>query len=234
MNLVRLSESGKVEKLTAAQGCAEREPAYALAKSALVYVSNCSSLGNARNIWQFDLETRASRPRTAGLMRDEEPDVSPDGNWIVYTSWPGDVSSIWKMPMAGGTPQQVSRIQAGHPAVSPDSKSVLCLIRESYDGRYRYAILSLANGNVEKELWDLPVTDAPARWEPDGEAIDFLDAERTRIWRKPIMDGPAVPIIETTNDPITAFSWNSNGNKLAFTTVHTSNDVVLFHRKANR
>jgi Tol biopolymer transport system component len=168
---------------------------------------------------------------TGGTSRDEEPDVTPDGKWIVYIAWPGAVPSLWKLPLKGGTPQQVSRMLAGHPAVSPDGQRVLCQIRESYDGRNRYAIISLANGIVEQELWDLPVSEVVARWEPDGKAIDFVDAEQTQIWRKPLPDGQAQPITERMPDTITHLAWNQRGHKLAFATVRKNDDVVLFHRK---
>ena len=232
INLMRLHPSGQTEKLTHAQGCAEREPAYVPNTSLVVYVSNCATLGNARNLWQLDLKTGRSEPLTAGLTRDSGPDVSRDGKWIAYTAWPAVVPSLWKLPVGGGTPQKFSRVQAWQPSISPDGQTALAMIRESYDGRVRYAILSLSNGNIERELWDIPTSNVGARWELDGQAIDFLDAEGTRLWRKPIIGGPMTPLTARTADPITDFSWNQRGNKMAFTTVHTNYDVVFIRRKA--
>jgi hypothetical protein len=136
-------------------------------------------------------------PLTAGLTRDEQPDVSRDGKWIVYSARPSYVSSLWKLPVGDGTPQQFSRLQAWLPTASPDGQGVLC----------RYAILSLLNGEIETELWDVPVTDTRARWEPSGAAVDYVDTEGTRIWRRPLVGGkenaaPRVAETPSLPDPI--------------------------------
>jgi Tol biopolymer transport system component len=232
IDLMRLSPSGKVDKLSAVQGCTEQAPVYAAAKSALVYTSNCATLGNAHNLWQMNMKTGQILQLTGGSTRDQEPDVARDGSWIVYTTWPSFVPTLWKLPLGGGTPQQISNLQARHPAISPDGQKVLCQIRESYDGRLRYAVMSLATGAIEKEFWDVPISDARVRWEPDGRGIDFLEGEANRIWRKPLPTGRSVPLIPKTADPITDFAWNADGNKLAFVAVHSNADVVLFHRRA--
>jgi serine/threonine protein kinase/dipeptidyl aminopeptidase/acylaminoacyl peptidase len=234
INLLRLSQSGKIEKLTDTQGCVEQAPVFAAAQSTLIYSSNCATLGSDYNLWQLNLKTRQVSQLTSGSSQDEEPDVTPAGDQIIYTAWTSYIPSLWKLPLSGGTPQQLSNVQARHPAISPDGASVLCEIRESYDGRWRYAILSLANGSIEKEFLDLPVSDVRARWEHDGNAIDFVDAEGTQIWRKPLNGGSASPLSLKYSDLISDFSWNFDGSKLAFATVHSSNDIILFHRKATR
>lgn len=232
INLFRLTLSGQIQRLTNSKTCSEREPAYVPSKSLIVYVSNCASFGNAHNLWQLNLKTGQSTQMTAGSSRDEEPDVSSNGNWIVYTAWPATITSLWKLPLGGGTPQQLSQIQARHAAISPDGKHVLCQVREGPDGRFRFAVLSLASGNILRELWNIPVLDLPARWEPDGQAIDFIDQRQTQIWRKSLSsDSPAEPLTDKTTEPIIDFSWSPNGNKLAFVTIHTNNDVVFFRRK---
>jgi Tol biopolymer transport system component len=166
---------------------------------------------------------------TNGSSQDVEPSATK-GDWIVYTAWATNMPFLWKLPIGGGTPIQISNLQAQSPVVSPDGKSVLCQIRESYDGRWRYAILSLANGKVERELPDLPVTDVRAQWEQNGKTIDYVDNAGTRIWTKSLSGGEAVPLKMTNSNPITDFSWNGDGTKLAFTTSESKEDVILFHK----
>jgi len=230
INLFRLNQNGQVRRLTATEGCVEQSPVYVAAKRSVVYSSNCGEGGGNYNIWRLDLTTGRRVQITSGSNLDEDPDVTRDGKWIIY--WSNAITpSLWKTPLEGGTPQQVSNLQVRHPAVSADGKTVLCQIRESYDGRWRYALLSLADGTVEKELGDLPVSEVPARWAPDGNAIDFRDAEGTRIWRRPLAGGPAEGLISRTRDPISDFAWSEDGRQLAFATLYASSDAVLFHRK---
>jgi Tol biopolymer transport system component len=230
INLFRLKQSGEEEQLTATTGCVEQAPVYAQAKAMIVYSSNCSAGGGDYNLWKLDLATGQKAQLTSGSNLDEEPDVTRDGKWIVY--WTNAITpSLWKIPMEGGTPQQLSNLQVRHPVVSADGKGVLCQVRESYDGRWRYAVLSLADGTIEKELGDLPVSEVRARWAANGQAIDFRDAEGTRIWRKMLAGGGPTPLIGKTADPIMDFAWSADGSQLAFVTIHASSDAVLFRRK---
>ena len=59
---------------------------------------------------------------------DVEPDVSPDGRWVVFASDRGDHGgrySLWRLALAGGVPERVSDPPAGddrQPVYSPDGK----------------------------------------------------------------------------------------------------------------
>ncbi len=46
--------------------------------------------------------------------REYAPAISPDGQWIAYVTWSDrDGGHVWKAPLAGGEPQQLSRVP-GH------------------------------------------------------------------------------------------------------------------------
>jgi dipeptidyl aminopeptidase/acylaminoacyl peptidase len=82
------------------------------------------------------------------IQRISDPQVSPNGKWIAYAVSTPDldsnkmVSHIWRAPLAGGEPQQLTREEASdsHPRWSPDSKSI--------------AFMSSRNG--EEQIWMVP------------------------------------------------------------------------------
>ena len=169
---------------------------------------------------------------TSGANFDQHPDVTPDGKWVVYTTWPSAIAAIWKVPLTGGVPQQVSTLQSFNPVVSPDGKDIVCQVREAYDGLMRIAILSLSNGNIVKDFPDIPISeDLPVRWSPDGKSLDFVDSNGRRIMRKPIHGGVARPLTQASSDAISDFSWSPDGSKLAMLTVRSESDVIFLHRK---
>src|SRR5271170_782340 len=45
---------------------------------------------------------------TSGNAREFEPAWSPDGKFIAYVTWSSAGGQLWKVPAAGGTPQQLS------------------------------------------------------------------------------------------------------------------------------
>ncbi len=58
----------------------------------------------------------------------EFPSCSPDGQWVAYTLAVSGRNGIWKVPMEGGAPVQVTNENdvGERPAISPDGKLVAC------------------------------------------------------------------------------------------------------------
>jgi len=231
VNLWELDSTGKTRQLAETKKCVETGPAPVPDRSRVVYSSNCAG-GDDFNLWGMDVKTGERVQLTNGSSYDENPNVTPDGKWIIYTSWPSNIHSIWKVPTSGGMATPLFQVQARRPVVSPDGRSVLCQIREYYDGPWRVAVLSMSDGTIQYEMPELPIAkDAPLRWSPDGQAIDFVDDRggASNIWRRPF-NGSARPLTHFTSDHIYDFAWNRNGSMLAYVKGRAESDVVFFHR----
>jgi TolB protein len=185
-------------------------------------------------LWQLDTKTGQRLQLTSGSNFDQQPDVTPDGRWIVYTSWPSNVPSLWKIPVGGGTPVPIFHPQAWNPAVSPDGASLACQVRENYDGRWRVAVLSLSDGSLQHEFPQMP-TESPVRWSPDGRALDYVDTRdgHSNLWRQPLNGGRPRQLTHFLSaEQVQDFAWSRNGDKLAYIQGRAESDVILFH--ANR
>jgi eukaryotic-like serine/threonine-protein kinase len=230
VNLWRATASG-YGPLASPQNCVEEQPASVPRSSLIVYSSNCATGGADFNLWQLDATTGQRRQLTSGSNIDQHPNITPDGRWIVYTSWPSNVPSLWKIPVGGGTPVPISHPQARSPAVSPDGRSIACQVRENYDGRWRVAILSLADGSLQREFPQLP-TDSVVRWSPDSLSLDYIDAKSgsSNLWRQPLNGGRARQLTRfSSKEEIQDFAWSLNGDKLAYIQGHAESDVILYH-----
>jgi Tol biopolymer transport system component/imidazolonepropionase-like amidohydrolase len=92
-------------------------------------------------VWLQDVAagkpTGAPRRLTSGAVgqpaREYSPALSPDGKWVAYVTWSDkEGGQVWKAPLAGGAPQQLTRA-AGHyanPTWSPTGDR-LALVRGS-------------------------------------------------------------------------------------------------------
>jgi Tol biopolymer transport system component len=229
----RISRAGVVEPVASADRCAQTEPASLDREAEVIYSSNCATGGDDFNIWRLDLKTGKRVQLTAGSNFDMEPDVSRDGQWVVYTSWPSNNPSVWKVRVSGGTPVRVSTQQARYSFVSPDGKQIVCQIRE-FNKLWHVAVLSLANGAVLREFPDLPAGEEspPVRWSPDGAALEYVSSAggASNIWRQPLSDGQARQLTVSGEGNITYFSWNLNGTKLAYIRGRADSDVMAFQR----
>jgi eukaryotic-like serine/threonine-protein kinase len=232
VNLARLQNGGSVESLSLPTDCVEAYPEVLPDRRLVVYSSNCAHGGDDFNLWTLDLKTGKKRQLTSGTSYDYQPDPSPDGNWIVYTSWSSNLASIWKVPVAGGIPLRLSALQGRMPYVSPDGQKIVCQIREPHQ-RWTVAILNMADGTVVNRFPELPANSGiPVRWSPDGKALDYVKPGpgSLGIWRQPVSGGPPMQLSPPTEDPITYFEWNRNGSRLAYIVEHQQRDVVLFYR----
>jgi serine/threonine protein kinase/Tol biopolymer transport system component len=238
MNLARLTEDGNVQQVAAPEACVERQPATAARESLVVYSSNCAAGGEDFNIWRLDLASRRRVQMTSGPNFDIQPDVSQDGQWIVYTSWPSNSPSVWKIPVNGGTPVRVYAQQARYPFLSPDGTQIVCQIRE-FNGTWYVAILSLATGEVLRKFPELPANasrSTPVRWSPDGSALDYVanTGGSSNTWRQPLNGGAPRQLTASGEDKIIYFSWNPNGTKLAYIRGRAESDVMLFRRASRK
>jgi Tol biopolymer transport system component len=59
------------------------------------------------------------------------PTVSPDSQWVIYSSLNSGKITLWKVPLAGGAPVEIINRDAINPAVSPDGKQIAYLFTES-------------------------------------------------------------------------------------------------------
>jgi serine/threonine protein kinase/Tol biopolymer transport system component len=232
VNLSRLDQSGGVQPVGKAETCVEFQPSAVPSQPLVVYASNCAHGGDDFNLWTINLRTGRRLQLTNGSNYDYDPDVSPDGKWVAFTSWPSNVDSVWKIPTSGGMPVRLSPEQAHHPFFSPDGKHIVCQIRE-VGAPWRVAILSAEDGAIEQQLPRMPVTGA-ARWSPDGTALDYVDTQNgvSNIWRKPLAGGVPKQLTHLSEDDIISFAWSRDGTKLAYVRGRAESDVVLFHRGA--
>ena len=232
MNLARLGPTGDVQPLGPSESCVQGFPNVLPSHGTVVYSANCGEGGDDFNIWRFDLKTGSKRPLTSGSSFSYQPDISADGNWVVYTAWSSNVPSIWKVPSSGGIPIRLTVSQGRRPYFSPDGKSILCQVREA-KRPWSVVILDAETGAVLQRFPKLPVATV-VRWSPDAKALDYVrtSSGSSSIWRQPLSGGDATELTNQTEDLISYFAWNPDGSKLAYVVGRQQRDVVLFNRRS--
>ena len=147
-------------------------------------------------LWRQDIGTTEARQLTAGPGYDYQPDWSPDGRHVVYSSYRGDAEELWLLDLLTGATTQLTRTNAVNvePRWSRDGTR-LAWVSSEYQGRWHIFVAAFGAESLsarERVTTDrdshLPryyysVYDhylSPA-WSPDGAELLFV-SNRGHIW----------------------------------------------------
>jgi dipeptidyl aminopeptidase/acylaminoacyl peptidase len=189
------------------------------------------------DIYVVQSDGGAPRRLTNGEIHDESPIAfAPDGRSLIYSAntkadWMHDPveSEIWRLPVAGGSPVQLTDRDGPdeQPAVSPDGRLIAFV---GYDDRklnnqdHRLYVMN-ADGSGKKLLTgglDRDVTDP--QWSDDGRSIyvRYIDRGIGRIG-KVSLDGRVVEVVrqlsaDSLDRPYSGGSFSAASGVIAYTT----------------
>ena len=147
------------------------------------------------DIFRQRLGERQPEPVVVGPQEERDPQISPDGSWIVYFAYDkirdGPLPStgrIMRVPVSGGQPQFIEEVK-GYPGCAnccsdldsgrnpalrcPTNPNALCVLSEVEQSRVVFTSINVATGK-KNELFRV---DAANYWDlsPDGSRIAFGD-----------------------------------------------------------
>jgi Tol biopolymer transport system component/DNA-binding winged helix-turn-helix (wHTH) protein len=153
-----------------------------------------------------------------------ELEVSPDGQWVTYTTFPE--FNLWRSKLDGSERLQLTfaPINAHEPRWSPDGKQILFT-----DFPYKIFVVA-ANGGAPRQLMpaDRPDSIGAGAWLPDGNSIIFgrhmgcpgsdnscwgifrLDLQTQQVSKIPGSDGMAATRLSRDGHYLTALRRNQN------------------------
>ena len=218
-------DGGNQKQLTADAG-SNFQPVISPDGSYIFFVSDRGGRGR-HNIWRMNID--GSNPvQLTNAEFARNPNVTPDGKWIVYVTFGSKSPTLWRVPVDGGEPQQITDKYSMSPAISPDGKFIACYYwEETTDSQFGIAIVPVEGGTpIKKFTLPSPVV----RWTPDGKGLTYVDSRGgvSNIWMQPVDGGQPVQLTDFKTDQIFAFDWSRDGRQLVLSRGVVMSDVVLF------
>ena len=177
---------------------------------------------------RYDPRSRQFVPFLFGVSAGEA-DFSPDGNWIVYVSYPE--LTLWRARTDGSQRMQLTYwpVYATLPRWSPDGKQIAFVGNEG--GKPWKIYLISPQGGTPQELLPQDRQEADATWSPNGKQIAFgrpsygidLGELEIRIFDLTTHDSAGVPGSRGMFSP----RWSPDGRYLAALTSE-SKKLMLF------
>jgi dipeptidyl aminopeptidase/acylaminoacyl peptidase len=143
--------------------------------SLLILVSTLPALAQAKHPFTFEDMMK--------LKRVGEPEVSPDGKWVIFSVVDVDLEAntktphIWIVPTAGGQEREIIADQDGdRPRWVPDGKRFAFLSNKEGGSQVWIADLDDATGSVSgvHKLTAVATEASGELWSPDGKNVLFV------------------------------------------------------------
>jgi len=157
------------------------------------------------NIWKFTLDSAgrviSKAPLIASTFRDSDPDYSPDGRRIAFTSGRNGSFGIWVSDIDGANARLLfdgGAYVTGSPRWSPDGKRIVFDTRANDPARVGNPSIWMvdADGGQVRRLTGAGTGDVAPSWSHDGAWVYFASTRSgtLQIWKIPSQGGAAVQV----------------------------------------
>jgi Tol biopolymer transport system component/DNA-binding winged helix-turn-helix (wHTH) protein len=154
-----------------------------------------------RNIWRVEVPRTAGQHPTptrliASTAGDSNPQYSPDGERIVFSSTRSGPGELWVSDRDGRNPMRLTNIGGavtGTPRWSPNGRQIAF---DSMKGSNRDIYIVSSNGGQHRQFTTDSAEDTCPSWSRDGRWIYFGSGRSgsLQIWKMPSAGGQAVQV----------------------------------------
>jgi eukaryotic-like serine/threonine-protein kinase len=192
-----------------------------------------SNRTGADGLYKQSLDQDAAEPLATGGFGGCTH-VTPDGKWVIYSAWPPKVPlPVMRVPITGGTPEQLLVVKPGTLLTCAKSPSELCVIAEPSDDHKQttFSTLDPVHGRgPELARFDIDLKQDNQRFElsPDGTRVAAIPNPEGPIYILSLRGQATQQVHVKGWSNLLTPSWAADGKSL-FVFSRNRQERVLLH-----
>jgi TolB protein len=168
------------------------------------------------------------------VLSADNPDISHDSKWVIYSAWSGGQQRIFRVPIEGGEPKQLTpdSLRVTEPRYSHDGSRFACFINNDLTSVYDQLAIFPADGGDPIKTFKVPpnlsVNRGPV-WTPDDKGITMIAApgELQNLWLQPIDGGDPKQITNFQLPGIARRDYSRDGKRIAIVRAEGFGNAIM-------
>ncbi len=175
-----------------------------------------AAIEGERDLWAVDLDRRGGAKGgpiqlTIGSAAENNADVTPDGERLVYISRRPAIGDIWTRKDARNSNLTADDADQRAPVLDPNGERIVYLAEES--GKAALFVRPFDGGLGRKACGDCGV---PTSWSPDGRFVLFEGGNPLAVWVLDLETGEKRAVLESEDGPVWRGRFSPDGKSVAF------------------
>lgn len=193
----------------------------------VVYTSN----DRGGEIVRIDLNG-SNRVVLQGLPGADNPDISPDAKWVIFSAWVEGKPRVLRIPIDGGVPITLTDYAATEPRYSRDGTRFACFIADEKSQDWNRLAIVQADGGQPIKVFQSPGNTNVSRgpiWTPDDRGITLVVApgEKQNLWLQPVDGGPGKAMTDFEVPGIARREYSRDGKRIAIVRAEGVGNAIM-------
>jgi Tol biopolymer transport system component len=162
----------------------------------------------------------------------ENPDISLDSKWVIYSDWIDGQPRILRVPIEGGEPEQLTDYSASGPQYSHDGSKFACFIQNEKTNQFDKLAIVAADGGAPLKVFGVPPNTNTGRgpvWTPDDKGITLIvsPGELQNLWLQPVDGGDAKPLTNLDVPGVSRRAYSRDGKRIAIVRAQGIGNAIM-------
>ena len=162
----------------------------------------------------------------------DNPDISLDSKWILYSAWIEGRQRIFRNPIDGGEPQQLTDYSATEPRYSRDGTKFSCFIQNERTNQFDKLAIVPAEGGPPLTTFKIPPNTNVGRgavWTPDDKGITLVVSPGAlqNLWVQPVDGGDAKPLTSFDVPGVARREYSRDGKRIAIVRAEGIGNAIM-------